>query len=233
MNFPVCSLKLQVVFLCYNQGMFTGIIEEIGSVLELSKRSNGAGLKIRCNTILDDIKVGDSISINGCCQTVTSFGDNFFTADVSDETLRITTFADMKSGDRVNLERALTPSARMGGHIVQGHVDCKGRLINIEKLSDFYNMSFEVDNEYTKYIVQKGSIAVNGVSLTIADVTGSVFKAAVIPHTYLNTTLSVVKIGDYVNIETDILGRYIEKLLSTNNNNSRISESFLIENGFM
>ncbi len=213
--------------------MFTGIIEEIGCIEEFSKFSNGAKIRIKCNTVLNDIKIGDSISINGCCQTVTSFGKDYFTADVSDETLRVTNFSEIKSGDKVNLERALTPTSRMGGHIVQGHIDCTAKLLKTERLSDFYNLSFEIENEYSKYIVKKGSIAINGISLTIADIDNCIFNVAVIPHTYSNTTLSNLKPNDIVNIETDILGRYIEKLLSTNNNTSTINENFLIENGFM
>ncbi len=213
--------------------MFTGIIEEIGSIEEFSRLSNGAKIKIKCNTVLNDIKIGDSISINGCCQTVTSYGKDYFTADVSYETLKVTNFSEMKSGYKVNLERALTPSSRMGGHIVQGHIDCTAKLMKIEKLSDFYNLSFEIKTEYTKYIVKKGSIAINGSSLTVADVNCCIFNVTVIPHTYLNTTLSNLKLNDTVNIETDILGRYIEKLLSRNNNTDTINENFLIENGFM
>ena len=127
--------------------MFTGIIEEIGSIEEFSRLSNGAKIKIKCNTVLNDIKIGDSISINGCCQTVTSYGKDYFTADVSYETLKVTNFSEMKSGYKVNLERALTPSSRMGGHIVQGHIDCTAKLMKIEKLSDFYNLSFEIKTE--------------------------------------------------------------------------------------
>ncbi len=213
--------------------MFTGIIEEIGSIESFSKLSDGAKIKIKCNTILNDIKIGDSISVNGCCQTVTSYGKDYFTADVSYETLRVTNFSEIKSGDRVNLERALTPASRMGGHIVQGHIDCTAKLLGTEKLSDFYNLSFEIGNEYSKYIVKKGSIAINGISLTVADIKDCIFYTAVIPHTYSNTTLSDLKPNAIVNIETDILGRYIEKLLSTNNNTDTINENFLIENGFM
>ncbi|MBR6099582.1 riboflavin synthase [bacterium] len=213
--------------------MFTGIIEETGKVIEFERFGNGAKIKIECSKVLDGTKIGDSIAINGCCQTVTSLGSNYFAADVSSETLNITNFPEMKIGTPVNLERALTPTSRMGGHIVQGHIDCKGTFISSEKLSEFYNLTFEVPENMTKYIVKKGSIAINGVSLTVADVNRQLVKVAVIPHTYSNTTLSQLKMNEIVNIETDILGRYVEKFLSSDNNNSRIDENFLKENGFM
>lgn len=213
--------------------MFTGIIEEIGNVEEFVRLSKGALIKIQCSKILEGTVLGDSIAINGCCQTVTGIGNNYFTADVSQETLNVTNFNEMKIGSVVNLERALTPNTRMGGHIVQGHIDCVGSFILYEKLSDFYNLTFEVPDEALKYIVKKGSIAINGVSLTVADISGNLLKTAIIPHTYLNTTLSKLKSNENVNIETDILGRYVEKFLSSGDNNNRITENFLKENGFI
>lgn len=213
--------------------MFTGIIEEIGKVVEFVHLSNGAQIKVQCSKVLEGTKIGDSISINGCCQTVTCLGNDYFIADVSFETLNITNFTDLKIGSVVNLERALTPFSRMGGHIVQGHIDCKGKFILYEKLSDFYNLTFEIPNEMAKYIVKKGSIAINGVSLTVADIRGNLLKFAIIPHTYQNTTLQNLRSNEIVNIETDIISRYVEKFLSLDNNNSRLSEEFLKENGFM
>ena len=213
--------------------MFTGIIEEISKVIEFVHLSNGAQIKVQCSKVLEGTKIGDSISINGCCQTVTEIGEDFFTADVSAETLNVSNFSELKIGTLVNLERALTPSSRMGGHIVQGHIDCTGKFLIYEKLSDFYNLTFEIPAEALKYIVKKGSIAINGVSLTVANIQGNLMKVAVIPHTYQNTTLSNLRSNETVNIETDILGRYVEKFLSSDNNNSRLSEEFLKENGFM
>lgn len=211
--------------------MFTGIIEEIGEIKNIQLSTNGAKLEVACNEILKDVNLGDSIAINGCCQTVVKFSDSDFSVEVSPETLNVTNFSTLKKGQKVNLERALTPTSRMGGHIVQGHVDLTGTLLKVEKLENFYNMYFETTD--TKYIVQKGSITVNGISLTVADVNETCFKIAVIPHTYKNTNLQDTKIGEIVNIETDILGRYIEKFLSVNNNKkSNISMEFLIENGF-
>lgn len=212
--------------------MFTGIIEETGKVRNFCTQNTGAKFEIGCSRVLGGTKVGDSIAINGCCTTVTELGADYFSADISSETLKITNFSSIKNGTDVNLERALTPASRIGGHIVQGHIDCVGKFIGIEKLSEFYNLSFEIPQQEIKYVVKKGSIAINGISLTVADIYGNLIKAAVIPHTWQNTTLNQLKSGDSVNIETDILGRYIENFLSASNN-SKINEDFLIENGFV
>ena len=198
--------------------MFTGLVEEVGKVKNIS----GSDLTVSCSEVLKGTKIGDSISINGCCQTVISMTKDSFTVNVSDETFGITNFKYLKSGEEVNLERALTPTTRMGGHIVQGHVDCLAKYLG--------DMKFEVED--SKYIVYKGSIAVNGVSLTVASLEDNVFSVAIIPHTLDNTNFKNLKVGDLVNIETDILGRYVEKFLSMGNN-SKIDENFLIENGFM
>ena len=215
--------------------MFTGIIEELGLVKSLIKKSSGADITIQCNKVLENTKIGDSIAINGCCQTVVEINEDTFKANVSEETLSVTNFSTLKPGDVVNLERALTPQTRMGGHIVQGHVDCAGKFIKKEQLNEFYNLYFEVPENQSRYIVKKGSIAVNGISLTVAGVDQNIFHAAVIPHTFENTNLKFFKTYDNVNIETDILGKYVEKLLSVSDNNSesKIDENFLKENGFM
>lgn len=213
--------------------MFTGIIEEVGIIQGFTSRSKGADIIVKCEKVLAYTAIGDSISINGCCQTVVLMDKDTFTVNVSEETLNVTTFSTLKRGDYVNLERALTLSSRLGGHIVQGHVDGTGKLIKVEKYSDFYNMYFEAAPEEIKYIVYKGSVAVNGVSLTVADVSDNVFKTAIIPHTFENTALKYLKSGEMVNIETDIVGRYIEKFLYVNNNSSTIDEKFLTENGFI
>ena len=197
--------------------MFTGIVEETGFI----KSFDGKKLVIECKNVLDGTKIGDSIAIDGCCQTVTSMASNTFQADVSAETLRIT--KGFKTGERVNLERALTPQTRIGGHIVQGHVDGTAKYLG--------DMTFEVSRDLDKYIVYKGSITVNGVSLTVSKNQNNTFAVAIIPHTLENTNLKYLKTGDLVNIETDILGRYVEKFLSTKNNN--ITEDFLKENGFI
>ncbi len=213
--------------------MFTGIIEEKGFIKEFIQYAGSAKIVVTCSKILEDIKIGDSIAINGCCQTVVDFNQNSFSAQVSKETLNITTFKHFKPDMPVNLERALTPSSRMGGHIVQGHIDCVGKFIKKVSLNDFYELYFEIPEHENKYIVHKGSIAVDGVSLTVAEITGNIFKVAIIPHTFQNTTLANLSTGDFVNIETDILGRYVEKFLSPNNNISNITKNFLQENGFI
>lgn len=213
--------------------MFTGIVEEIGQIKEFVKLSSGAKISIKCSKVLEGAKIGDSVAINGCCQTITEIGQEYFSADVSEETLRITNFEHYKSGVSVNLERALTPTSRLGGHIVQGHIDCTGNLISCDKISNFYNLTFKIPQEEIKYVVNKGSITVNGISLTVAKVCNNIFSVAVIPHTFEQTNLKNLQINDTVNIETDILGRYIEKFLSLDNNKSTIDETFLAENGFM
>ena len=197
--------------------MFTGIVEETGFI----KSFDGKKLTVECSKVLENTQIGDSISIDGCCQTVTTITSNTFSADVSAETLRIT--KGFKTGECVNLERALTPQTRLGGHIVQGHIDGVAKYLG--------DMTFEVSKELDRYIVYKGSICVNGVSLTVSKNQNNTFSVAIIPHTLENTNLKYLKAGDFVNIETDILGRYVEKFLSTKNNS--ITKDFLKENGFM
>lgn len=213
--------------------MFTGIVEEIGKIKSFKKENNGAIIEVKCKTVLQNTKIGDSISINGVCQTATKISTNSFCANVSDETLAVTNFDNLKNGDSVNLERALTLNSRLGGHIVSGHIDCTGKLLSVEKLTDFYNLEFEVPQEQEKYIVNKGSVTINGISLTVANIENNIIKTAIIPHTFNNTNLKNLNCGDYVNIETDILGKYVEKLLSVKDNKSSISMSFLQENGFV
>ena len=220
-------------FLWYYLGMFTGIIEETGLIKGFTKHSSGADLIVECKKVLEGVKLGDSICVNGCCQTVVDFDKKSFTVNLSQETLKVTNFLRVKIGDVVNLERAVTPTSRMGGHIVQGHIDGVGHLLKVEKNNDYYDLYFEVEPSEAKYLVYKGSVAVNGVSLTVADLSENVFKTAVIPHTMDNTNFKNLQRGDVVNIETDILGRYIEKFLYVNNNNNTINEKFLMENGFI
>lgn len=215
--------------------MFTGIIEEIGTVKELKQNGSDALIVVECKKVLEDTKIGDSIAIEGVCQTVIKIGSNSFSAQVSSETLKVTTFSKLKTGSKVNLERALTLSSRLGGHIVSGHVDGLGKIRNIQKLSDFYNIKIEVEKDLTKYIAKKGSITINGISLTVADIISNEVEIALIPHTFENTSLNSIKSGDYVNVETDVLAKYIEKILSTDNNSNQkqmVDENFLKENGY-
>lgn len=213
--------------------MFTGIIEEVGEIKSFTKHNNGATIEVLCTKVLESSNIGDSIAINGCCQTVTELKSGSFCANVSNETLSVTTFSHFKPKDKVNLERALRLDSRLGGHIVSGHVDCRGKFIRTQRFTNFYDLEFEIPQEQEKYIVHKGSITINGISLTVAKINDNVVKCAIIPHTYNNTTLKDLNEGDFVNIETDILGKYVEKMLSPKDNKSSISLEFLQENGFV
>jgi len=213
--------------------MFTGIIEEIGKIKNLIMSSGRAEITVECSKVLADSKIGDSISVNGVCQTIVNLDKNSFTADVSQETLKVTNFSELKIGDKVNLERALSLKERIGGHFVSGHVDSTAKFISSKKNEDFYDLVFEINDEIKKYIIKKGSIAINGISLTIAQIEDCRIKIAVIPHTYENTSLCDLKQGQKVNIETDIFAKYIEKFLLNEKMTSVITEDFLKANGFV
>ena len=208
--------------------MFTGIIEEIGLVEAISDNK----ITIRCSKVLEDTKLGDSISVNGVCLTVYDIHDNGFCADISQETRKSSNFNKIQKGTSVNLERALCLSSRLGGHLVTGHIDTIGTVLKISKLSEFYEITVGFDEEYSKYSTRKGSVTINGISLTIAQTGNDYVTVAIIPHTYINTGLSTLKQGDIVNIEFDILAKYVEKILSSSDNNS-ITVDFLAENGFV
>jgi len=208
--------------------MFTGIIEELGKVRQITNNK----IIVECCVVLDKTKLGDSIAINGVCLTVTELTDKTFTADVSAETFKVTNFSSVKTGDYVNLERALKLEERLGGHIVSGHIDGIGKIITLISENNFYNLEVELNETLAKHTVKKGSISINGISLTIAEIDKNIIKIAVIPHTYQNTNLKHLQHGDFVNIETDILAKYVEKFLSTSDNRSNIDLKFLQENGF-
>lgn len=212
--------------------MFTGIIEEIGKVVSFKKSAHGADLKISAKTVLEDVKLGESIAVNGVCETVVAFDNTTFEVNVSDETLRVSSLSNLKQGDFINLERALKLSDRLSGHIVSGHVDLTTKFLKKEKLGEFYNMEFAVNSDFRKYIVKKGSITINGISLTIADIKPESFIVAVIPHTFENTNLKELKNNDIVNIETDILAKYIENFV-VGKTKKEITVNFLEENGFL
>ena len=215
--------------------MFTGIIEEIGTVKEFSKSGKNALIVVECKKVIetgnDGTKIGDSIAIDGVCQTVVAIDKNSFSAQVSSETLGATTFLNFRTGTKVNLERALTLNQRLGGHIVTGHADGVAKVKSFQQKGEFYDVKFEVGKDLIKYIVKKGSVSLNGISLTVADVVSCEFNVAIIPHTFENTNLINLKSGDFVNLEVDILAKYVEKFLSTGNNVT-IDENFLKENGF-
>lgn len=208
--------------------MFTGIIEELGKIRQVAKNS----LIVECNNVLEGTKSGDSIAVNGVCLTVTELFNNAFSADISEETLKVTALSQIKAGDFVNLERAMPATGRFGGHIVSGHIDGTGKCLSSRKNGDFYDFEVELPSGVEKYVVKKGSIAINGISLTVAEINRNIIKLAIIPHTYENTNLKYIKNGEFVNIEVDILSKYIEKFLSSGDNRSGIDENFLVENGF-
>ncbi len=197
--------------------MFTGIIEEVGAVEELSPR-----LRVRCRTVLEDATPGASISVNGVCLTVAEFAPGWFAADVAPETLSRSNLGDLRPGAPVNLERPLTPSGRLGGHIVQGHVDSAGELLALDPLGDGnWWMTVQAPEDLDPYLVVKGSVALDGISLTIAALEGAALSVAVIPHTFANTALRARRVGDRVNIECDILAKYVAKLLGAHKQPSR------------
>lgn len=209
--------------------MFTGIIEELAKIRKITKDR----ITIECKTVLDDIKLGDSIAMNGVCLTVTEIFSDGYSADISPETFDVTTLGRLSNGDYVNLERALPANGRLGGHIVSGHIDGVGKFLSCKKDGGFYNLEFLLPENVAKYTVHKGSIAINGISLTIAEAKENTVKVAIIPHTFENTNLKYLKSGDFVNIETDVLARYVEKFLSTRDNKSGINLTLLQENGFL
>ena len=195
--------------------MFTGIIAALGSVRRLTRRGEDALLEVETSLDLDDVRIGDSIAVSGACLTVTAKADRVFTADVSAETLSRTTLRSLKAGDRVNLEKALGVMDRLGGHIVLGHVDGIGRIVEESTRSGSIVFGFEIDPALDRYVVAKGSITVDGISLTVNRCEKNIFYVNIIPHTAAGTTLGFKKVADAVNIETDIIARYLEKLIST------------------
>lgn len=195
--------------------MFTGIVEEIGAVERVEPLAAGARLRIECRRAVEDAVEGASVAVNGACLTITAFDARSFAADVSPETLDRTTLGALRPGARVNLERALAASARLGGHLVQGHVDATGEFLALDALGDGnWLLRVRAPREVERYIVEKGSIAVDGVSLTVAGLEGGVFTAALIPSTYRDTTLRLRRPGDRVNLEADIIAKYVEKFLA-------------------
>ncbi|MEE2948531.1 MAG: riboflavin synthase [Chloroflexota bacterium] len=190
--------------------MFTGIVEEVGIV---SKITNN-GMTVKALRVLSDVKLGDSIAVNGTCLTAVSFSNSEFSVDLSPETMRRTSLSQLTEGSRVNLERALSASDRMGGHIVQGHVDATGRITSIKPDGDSIIFRVRIPKRLDKYIVEKGFVAVDGISLTVVKRGASSFTLAVIPYTLENTNLAVLSEGDQVNLEADILAKYVESLLA-------------------
>ena len=223
--------------------MFTGIIEETGKVEAVAKGSNSAVITIAAVKVLEDIKIGDSIAVNGVCLTVTSISGRKFSADVMAETLRRSSLGSLKHGSMVNLERAMAANGRFGGHIVSGHIDGVGVISSFEKEDNAVWVEIETPAKILRYIVEKGSITIDGISLTVAKLTDSSFAGSVIPHTGEETTLLNRNPGDIVNLENDIVGKYVERLMNfktddrdnkseERNNSDSITMNFLNENGF-
>ena len=213
--------------------MFTGLIEEQGKITDCKLSSKGMELTIECEEILSDIKLGASISVNGACQTVVEYGKNYIKVQASNETLNVTTYKNFRINDIVNLERALTLNKRIDGHIVSGHVDCIAEFINRENDGFSERFFFKIDEKYSKYIIYKGSIAINGVSLTVASIDKNIFSVELIPTTLREVNLATLKKGEFVNIETDLFAKYVEKILGSKDNTSNVDYKFLAENGFV
>ena len=214
--------------------MFTGIVEEIGTIESIQHLKDSARISIRASRIMSDMHVGDSIAVNGICLTVTSFSDNVFYVDAMHETLRRSSLSEMRNGTHVNLERAMASNGRFGGHIVSGHIDGTGRIRNIyeDGIAVWYEIN--ADPSIIHYIVKKGSVAVDGISLTVAAVGTDFFSVSTIPHTNAFTTLNERKKGDTVNLENDIVGKYVEHFLTDQKPESKqgITEEFLAKCGF-
>ena len=210
--------------------MFTGIIEELGVV----QRIHSNEITIKCKKVIEDAKLGDSVAVNGVCLTISGLTSESFTADISPETLRVTSLKQLNTGKYVNLERAMKADGRFGGHIVSGHIDGLGKILRITQDSEFNAIEIELLENQIKQTVLKGSITIDGISLTIADINKekNIISLMIIPHTFNNTNLKFLKCGDFLNIETDIIAKYVENFLSTRDNKSRLSLEFLQEHGF-
>ena len=216
--------------------MFTGIVEEVGTLKAIRKGAHSAVLEIQAKVVLEDIHLGDSIAVNGVCLTATSFSPAGFTADVMHETLNRSSLAALRPGSRVNLERAMAANGRFGGHIVAGHVDGLGTVRRIEKDDNAIWFTIAAGPEILRYVVEKGSITIDGISLTVARVDADSFAISAIPHTVAVTVLADRKVGDPVNLETDIIGKYVEKLLrpapEAPQRKAGIKKEFLTRYGF-
>lgn len=216
--------------------MFTGLVEEIGTIQSILKGTKSAKLVIKAHKILDGVQLGDSIAVNGVCLTVTDFTSHSFSLDVMAETIRNTNLKNLVSGSSVNLERALRLGDRLGGHLVSGHIDGIGLIQAFEQEDNAVWVSVAASPEILKYVIAKGSIGIDGISLTVAYVDNRILKVSVIPHTKNVTTLLSKKTGDEVNLECDMIGKYIEKLISFKEDNSlksSIDMKFLSDNGFI
>ncbi len=212
--------------------MFTGIIEEVGRIQEIFKKGGNLRLRIEASRVLNSLKVGDSMNIDGACQTIIGTDRHSFEVEAVEETLTRTNLGRLKKSDLVNLERSLKLSDRLGGHLVSGHVDWVGRIKSIVKKDESSLYEFELPEEHLPYLVQKGSVAVDGISLTVVKVKETSFTVSIIPFTLENTTLNAKRVGDLVNIETDLIGKYVERMVISKKHKSQISEEWLKERGW-
>ncbi len=212
--------------------MFTGIIEETGTIRRIEYGAKSCILTVAASKVLSDVHIGDSIAVNGTCLTVCRFDEDSFSADVMPETMRRTNLGTLKSGSAVNLERAMAADGRFGGHIVSGHIDGTGTIRSLRREDNALWVTIGADAAILRYIVEKGSIAIDGISLTVAKVTDSDFAVSIIPHTGAETTLLQKRAGDVVNLECDIIAKYLEKLCGTQKSGG-ITEDFLARHGFM
>ena len=216
--------------------MFTGIVEEMGQIRSIVRGASSAVLSIEADLILENLKIGDSVAVNGVCLTATSIGAGGFTADVMHETLNRSSLGALQKGSHVNLERAMIANGRFGGHIVSGHIDGTGTIGSIQKDDNALWYTILADAKLLRYIVEKGSVTIDGISLTVADVQSDRFAVSLIPHTAKVTVLGEKRTGDIVNLETDIIGKYVEKLMKPTveetKQKSGITMEFLAENGF-
>ena len=217
--------------------MFTGIIEELGEIVSIDRQGISGTIRIRAKKVLEGTKVGDSIAVNGICLTVTSMQDGMFTADVMAETIRRSSLAQAMAGDKVNLERAMAANGRFGGHIVSGHIDGTGTIRSYRREENAVWVTIETKPEILRLIVEKGSICIDGISLTVAGVTEDAFSVSIIPHTGEETTLLRHEPGAQVNLENDVVGKYVERLMNfagaeSQTRNSGITMEFLQEYGF-
>ena len=224
--------------------MFTGIVEEIGTVVSISQGAKAAKMTLQGNLIFEDMHIGDSIAVNGVCLTVTEKTSNTFIVDVMPETLRRSSLGKLSKGSKVNMERAMAANGRFGGHIVSGHIDGTGEIESFVKEDNAVWVTIKASSKLLKYIIEKGSITIDGISLTVAYVDNRCFKVSLIPHTAANTTLLTKKAGDIVNLENDIVGKYIDKLMNfdssenseasnTKEESGGVSMEFLSQNGFV
>lgn len=211
--------------------MFTGLIEDIGTIIKKESVGNGIKFSVQSDELCNELAVGDSVNINGACQTVIEIKQNIFSFISVEETLKKTNLGNLTTNNKVNLERALKANSRLGGHFVLGHVDCIGTIKLINKLSTSYEVFVKIDKKYSDLLIPVGSIAVDGISLTLAEITESGFKVAIIPHTWNQTIISIKKPGESVNIEFDILGKYVKRIL-TGNSKKEITEEWLKKMGF-